>query len=49
MIVNHITLGLKWQKEITITKISRKKNDVLKKSKRDYYTVSFYIYLSQKQ
>lgn len=25
MIVNHITLGLKWQKEITITKISRKK------------------------
>lgn len=36
MIVNHITLGLKWQKEITTTKIARKKNDVFKKAKRDY-------------
>ena len=55
MIVNHITLGLKWQKEITITKISRKKKRRFKKVKKGLlvsyhiYTVSFYIYLSQKR
>ena len=54
MMVNNITLCLKWQKEIPITKIPETKNDVLKKSKcllisYYIYTVSFYMYLFHKQ
>lgn len=36
MMVNHITLCLKWQKEMLITKIPENKNDILKKSKSAY-------------